>query len=214
MILNTYFRSTAAYRVRIALNLKGLAHELLPVNLLNDGGEHKTPEYLAKNPDGLVPTLETENRVLAQSIAILEYLEETYPKPALLPENPLDRAYLRGLAQTIASDIHPLNNLRVLQYLINDLGVSEEQKLKWYHHWVVSGFKGLETRLAQNEHTGYCCFGDTPTFADVCLIPQIYNAVRFNCPLDDYPTIQAINAHCLQLEAFAQSVPDIQPDAE
>ncbi len=214
MILTSYFRSTAAYRVRIALNLKGLDHQLKPIHLLRAGGEHKTPEYLSKNPDGLIPTLETEGRVLAQSIAILEYLEETYPEPALLPSNPLDRAYLRGLAQTIASDIHPLNNLRVLQYLVKQLGASEEQKLNWYHHWVATGFSGLETRLANNENTGLCCFGDSPSIADVCLIPQVYNAVRFDCPLEDYPTIMRINRHCLELDAFAKAVPDKQPDAE
>lgn len=214
MKLTTYFRSTAAYRVRVALNLKGIEHELEPIHLLRDGGEHKTPEYLDKNPDGLIPTLETQGRMLAQSMAILEYLEEKYPQPALLPEDLFDRAYLRGLAQTIASDIHPLNNLRVLQFLTNDLGVSEEQKIAWYHHWVASGFKGIETRLARNEKTGLCCFGDTPTLADVCLIPQVYNAVRFKCPLDDYPTIMRINEHCLSLDAFADAVPDKQADAE
>lgn len=215
MKLTTYFRSTAAYRVRIALNLKGLEHELIPINLLRDGGEHKTSEYLEKNPDGLIPLLEIgDGRALAQSIAILEYLEETHPEPALLPKNSFDRAYLRGLVQSIASDIHPLNNLRVLQYLKGDLDVSEEQKLAWYHNWVAAGFKGIETRLARNAHTGLCCYGDTPTFADVCLIPQVYNARRFDCPLQDYPTINRINEHCLTLDAFAKAVPHKQPDAE
>lgn len=214
MKLTTYFRSTAAYRVRIALNLKGLEHQLTPVHLLRDGGEHKTPEYLENNPDGLIPTLETEGLVLAQSMAILEYLEETYPEPALLPHNTLDRAYLRGLAQTIASDIHPLNNLRVQQYLVTELGASEQQKLDWYHHWVAAGFSGLETRLARNEKTGLCCFGDSPTLADICLIPQVYNAKRFACSLDDYPTINRINDHCLSLPDFAKAVPENQADAE
>ena len=214
MKLSTYFRSTAAYRVRIALNLKGIEHELVPVHLLRDGGEHKTEGYLSKNPDGLVPALENDGHVLAQSIAILEYLEETHPQPALLPEDPIDRAYLRGLAQSIACDIHPLNNLRVLQYLVNTLEASEEQKLAWYHHWVGSGFKGIEARLANDARTGLCCYGDTPTIADVCLIPQVYNAKRFNCPLDDYPTIMRINDHCLGLEAFDVSTPDKQPDVE
>lgn len=212
--LTTYFRSTAAYRVRIALNLKGLEHELVPIHLLKDGGEHKTASFLNRNPDGLIPTLETHGQVLAQSMAIMEYLEEEYPTPALLPSKSLDRAYLRGLAQTIASDIHPLNNLRVLKYLTGKLNASEEQKTQWYHHWVATGFKGLETRLANNANTGRFCFGDTPTLADICLIPQVYNALRFNCPMDDYPTINRINQQCLQLDAFANAAPDLQADAE
>lgn len=213
LTLTTYFRSTAAYRVRIALNLKGLEHELVATNLLKDGGEHKTPKFLSKNPDGLIPTLATEGRVLAQSMAILEYLEERYPQPALLPNDLLDRAYLRGLAQTIASDMHPLNNLRVQQYLVNEMGVSEDQKLQWYHHWIATGFKGLETRLAQDPRTGLCCYGDEPSLADLCLVPQVYNALRFNCPMDDYPTIQKINDHCLSIDAFAKAAPERQADA-
>jgi len=213
MILSTYFRSTAAYRVRLALNIKGVDHELVPVHLLRDGGEHKTADYLDKNPDGLVPALETQGQVLAQSLAIIEYLEETHPEPPLLPGSALDRAYVRGLAQTIASDIHPLNNLRVLQYLMNNLNSTENQKQRWYEHWVATGFRSIETRLARNQHTGLCCFGDTPTLADVCLIPQVYNAERFNCPMGDYPTIKRINTHCLSLPAFALSAPDQQPDA-
>ena len=213
MKLTTYFRSTAAYRVRIALNLKGLSHELVPVNLLKDGGQHKTPEFLTKNPDGLIPTLETEGRVLAQSIAILEYLEEAHPKVALLPSEPLERAYVRGLVQTIASDMHPLNNLRVLQFLVNEMGASEERKLQWYHHWIAKGFTSLETRLAATSNAGQFCFGDSPTFADVCLIPQVYNALRFDCPMADYPTINSINAHCLSLAPFSESSPQNQVDA-
>ncbi|NND81730.1 MAG: maleylacetoacetate isomerase [Gammaproteobacteria bacterium] len=212
--LTTYFRSTAAYRVRIALNLKGLEHELVPVHLLKGGGEHKTEQFLTQNPDGLIPTLSTEDGVLAQSMAILEYLEETAPTPALLPESAIDRAYVRGIAQTIVSDMHPLNNLRVLQYLVNELEASEEQKLSWYKHWVATGFKGIEARLASDGRPGVCCYGDDPTLADVCLIPQVYNAQRFNCPLDAYPNIRRINEHCLSLPAFAEAVPALQPDAE
>lgn len=214
MKLTTYFRSTAAYRVRIALNLKGLAHELIPIHLLNDGGQHKTPDFLAKNPDGLIPVLETEGRVLAQSIAILEYLEEAHPNVALLPDTPLDRAYVRGLVQTIASDIHPLNNLRVLQFLVREVGASEEQKSLWYHNWIAKGFTGLETRLAATSNCGQYCFGDSPTLADVCLIPQVYNALRFDCPMDSYPTINRINEHCLSLKAFDDSTPQNQADAQ
>jgi len=211
MKLTTYFRSTAAYRVRIALNLKGIDHELVPVNLLS--GEHKNPAFALHNPDGLIPTLEIDQRILVQSIAILEYLEETHPQPALLPEGPLDRAYVRGLAQVVASDMHPLNNLRVYQYLMSDMGVSEQGKLTWYHHWLAQGFRGLELRLASSSNTGQCCFGDVPSMADICLIPQVYNANRFEFPLDDYPTIQRINEHCLNLPAFSQARPEQQPDA-
>lgn len=213
MKLATYFRSTAAYRVRIALHLKGLEHELQPINLLKDGGEHKTPEFLAKNPDGLIPTLDTQGQVLAQSIAILEYLEETYPSVALLPSNSIDRAIIRGLVQTIASDMHPLNNLRVLQFLVKEMGLSEEQKLQWYHHWIAKGFTGLEKRLETTSQAGRFCFGDAPTMADVCLVPQVYNAHRFDCPMEDYPTINQINQHCMSLAAFADSAPSQQPDA-
>ncbi|MFT5574231.1 MAG: maleylacetoacetate isomerase [Cryomorphaceae bacterium] len=212
--LTTYFRSTAAYRVRIALNLKGLEHELFAVHLLKEGGQHKTKQYLNTNPDGLIPTLETDGQVLAQSMAIIEYLEETHASPALLPCSPLDRAYVRGLAQTICSDMHPLNNLRVLKYLTAEMGVSEEHKLQWYQHWVAVGFTGLETRLANDLRSGLCCIGDKPSLADVCLVPQVYNAERFNCPMQDYPTIQRINEYCLSLEPFAQAAPHLQADAE
>jgi maleylacetoacetate isomerase len=214
MELYSYFRSTAAYRVRIALNLKGLDYDILPVHLLRDGGQQKSADYLAKNPDGLVPALATEDQVLSQSIAILEYLEETYPNPALLPEHSLDRAYVRAIAQSVACDIHPLNNLRVLQYLTNTLAVNDEQKKAWYHHWVATGFSSIETRLARESRAGLCCFGDSPTLADACLIPQVYNAKRFDCPLHDYPTILRINDHCLTLDAFDAARPEHQPDAE
>lgn len=210
MKLTTYFRSTAAYRVRIALNIKQLKHELIPINLFT--GEHKNDQFRKHNPDGLIPTLDTGDAVLAQSMAILEYLEESHPQPALLPKDPTERALVRGIAQTIASDIHPLNNLRVLKYLMSDMSVNEADKLKWYHHWLQQGFDSIEQRLA-NQSTGKYCFGDTPTFADVCLIPQVYNAVRFEFALDEYPTIQAINQHCLNTAAFADARPEIQADA-
>lgn len=212
MKLTTYYRSTAAYRVRITLKLKGVAHELIPINLLK--GEHKESEFLAKNPDGLIPTLETDDYALSQSIAILEYLEEAYPKVALLPNDSLDRATVRGLVQTIASDMHPLNNLRVLQFLVNEMGVSEEQKLQWYQHWIANGFTGLEARLAKSSDTGKFCFGDSPSMADVCLVPQVYNAHRFDCPMEDYPTISQINNHCMSLSAFADTAPSRQSDAQ
>lgn len=211
MKLTTYFRSTAAYRVRIALNLKQIAHELVPINLF--AGEHKNTDFCAHNPDGLIPTLDTGQHVLAQSMAILEYLEETHRAPPILPKDSADRAYVRGLAQTIVSDMHPLNNLRVYKYLMSDMGVDEAGKLKWYHHWLAQGFNGLERRLANNSNTGKCCFGDAPTIADICLIPQIYNANRFDFSMDSYPTIQRVNQHCLGLSAFDQAKPAAQPDA-
>lgn len=211
MILTTYFRSTAAYRVRIALNLKALAHELVPVNLLT--AEHTEPSFLAHNPEGLLPTLEVEGQVLTQSVAILEYLEEAYPEPPLLPSGNLERAQVRALVNMIASDLHPINNLRVLKYLISDMKVNDEDKMKWYHHWIAKGFSSLEQRLANSPNTGDFCFGNTPTFADICLVPQVYNANRFNCPMDEYPTIQRIDQRCLELDAFAKARPEVQVDA-
>jgi maleylpyruvate isomerase len=210
MKLTTYFRSTAAYRVRIALNLKGIEHELLPLNLFT--GEQKSAKFLAHNPDGLIPTLEAGNDTLTQSMAILEYLEEAYPKVSLLPKNLVQRAFVRALSQTIASDIHPLNNLRVQKYLAEEMGVSEDKKLQWYHHWVATGFTGLETRLAKS--SGEFCVGDKVSFADVCLIPQVYNAQRFNCPMENYPTINRLNEQNLKLEAFANAAPHLQADAQ
>lgn len=211
MKLTTYFRSTAAYRIRIALNLKAIEHELLPINLFNN--EHHSPEFIEHNPDGLIPTLDTGDVVISQSMAILEYLEETHPNPALLPQTATDRAFVRGLAQTIVSDMHPLNNLRVYTFLMNEMGVDEKGKMKWYFHWLKQGFTSLEARLAKNSKTGLCCFGDTPSLADICLVPQVFNAVRFEFDLQPYPVIQRINQHCLSLPAFAQARPEVQPDA-
>lgn len=210
MKLTTYFRSTAAYRVRIALNLKAIEHQLQPLNLFT--GEQKSGDFLRINPDGLIPVLDTGVDVLTQSMAILEYLEETHSEVRLLPNEPIDRAFVRALAQTIVSDIHPLNNLRVQQYLANEMGVSAEQKLQWYQHWVATGFSGLEKRLVKS--AGQFCFGDTVSIADVCLIPQVYNALRFDCPMDDYPTINRLNTACLKLEAFDRAAPHNQADAQ
>ncbi len=211
MKLTSYFRSTAAYRVRIALNLKQINYDIACINLLS--GEQQSADFLSRNPEGLVPTLDTQGRVLAQSMAILEYLEEAYPASPLLPAAPLERAYVRGLAHIIVSDMHPLNNLRVQQYLVNQLGVSEEDKLTWYRHWVAKGFTSLERRLSNNPATGSCCFNHSPTLADVCLIPQVYNARRFDCPLQDYPTIKRIETHCLSLPEFNKAQPERQIDA-
>ena len=209
MKLTTYFRSTAAYRVRIALNLKGVKHQLVPLNLFT--GEQNSDDFLNTNPDGLIPVLDTGIDILTQSMAILEYLEEIRGEVKLLPDHPADRAFVRALAQTIISDIHPLNNLRVQQYLVTEMGVSEEKKRQWYQHWVATGFSGLEKRLSKS--AGAFCVGDAVSIADVCLIPQVYNAHRFSCPMDDYPTINQLNETCLRLVAFASAAPHLQPDA-
>ncbi len=205
--LYDYFRSTASYRVRIALAYKQCDYKTIPIHLINNGGEQHQSQYLELNPQGLVPTLKADNHYLHQSLAILEYLEECHPEPRLLPKDPIVRAEIRAVAQSIACDIHPLNNLRVLQYLQQKLNVSEDEKNTWYHHWVHKGLSALETQLAQHPARGLCCFGDTPTFADLCLIPQMFNAHRFEVPLDDYPTLVAIEAHCLTLPAFIAAAP-------
>jgi len=209
MKLTTYFRSTAAYRVRIALNLKEVKYELNPLNLFT--GEQRSNDFINVNPDGLLPVLETNEGTLTQSMAILEYLEETQTAVKLLPDDPIQRALIRALAQTIVSDIHPLNNLRVQKYLSTEMGVDDDNKLKWYQHWVATGFKALEKRLADS--ADQYCVGNTVSLADICLIPQVYNANRFNCPMNDYPTINRLNQECLKLDAFARAAPDLQPDA-
>ncbi len=214
MQLYSYFRSSAAYRVRIALNLKGLSYETVPVHLLKDGGQQLLDTYTALNPNALVPTLVDGDVVLHQSMAIVEYLDELHPEPALLPADLAGRAHVRALAQTIACDIHPLNNLRVLKYLKRTLEVSEEAKNAWYLHWVEVGLQALETMLAQSPRTGRYCHGDTPGLADICLVPQVANARRFQCDIDAFPTIARIDAACGELPAFAQAAPARQPDAE
>lgn len=213
MNLYSYFRSSAAYRVRIALNLKGLAYRTLPVHLLRDGGEQHRPAYRAVNPAGLVPALEDRGHTLTQSLAILEYLEEQYPQTPLLPQGSAERARVRAIAQSIACEIHPLNNLRVLQYLSGTLGLGEEQKNAWYRHWVGEGLGAVERLLADDRRTGAFCHGDRPTLADCCLVPQVFNARRFGCELDAMPTILAIVARCQSLEAFQRAAPEHQPDA-
>jgi len=214
MKLYTYFRSSASFRVRIALALKGLDYEYVPVHLLREGGQQFAVGFTAMNPAALVPVLDDDGVVLTQSLAIIEYLEETWPQPALLPADAVDRARVRALALTVACEIHPLNNLRVLGYLSKTLGVSEEQRNAWYRHWVETGLATLEAMLANDPRTGTCCHGDTPTLADVCLVPQIFNAQRFKARLDHVPAVMRIHQHCLTLPAFAQSVPALQPDAE
>lgn len=211
MKLYTYFRSSAAYRVRIALNLKGIAYEPKFVHLRR--GEQRSPDFLALNPQGLVPVLVDGNHVLTQSLAIIEYLEELYPKPPLLPQSAQARARVRALAYAVACEMHPLNNLRVLNYLETALGHIETKRLAWYRHWIAEGFTALEQMLA-NPSTGAFCHGETPTLADVCLVPQVYNAVRFGCDLSSFPTVRRINQACLALPAFRAAAPENQPDAE
>lgn len=206
MLLYDYFRSTAAYRVRITLNLKGLDYQSQPVNLLQ--GEESGADYLQHNPQGLVPSLQLEDgRILHQSLAICEYLDETYPEPALLPADPAARAQVRAFAQVIACDIHPLNNLRVLKYLVGELEVAEEAKLIWYHHWVQEGFSALEALMQRQADSTYC-FGESPTLADICLVAQMFNARRFECDVSPYPRLVAITERCEQLEAFSRAHPD------
>ena len=212
MKLYTYFRSSAAYRVRIALALKGLAYAAVRVHLMK--GEQYGAEYSAINPQNLVPVLEDEGQRVTQSLAILQYIDETWPQPPLQPADRFGRARVRSLALLIACEIHPLNNPRVLNYLTGKLGASEEQKLEWYHHWIKTGFSALEKRLAGERETGRYCHGDTPGFADCALVPQMANALRFKVDLAEFPTIRRINAACLELEAFQKAAPENQPDAE
>ena len=205
-----YARSSAAFRVRIVLALKGLDPEPEYLNLR--AGAQRSARYLAMNPQGLVPTLIDGGAALTQSVAILEYLEETHPEPPILPGDSAGRARVRALGQVVACDIHPLNNLRVLRYLTGRLGVSEAAKLAWYRHWVAEGLAALEALTAGHPATGGFCHGDRPTLADVCLVPQIFNAKRFDCPLDAYPTLLRIFEACMALPAFDQAQPAKQPD--
>lgn len=210
MKLYTYFRSSAAYRVRIALNLKGIDYESVPVDLKPDA--HRRPEYLAINPQGLVPALEDAGALLSQSLAIIEYLEETHPEPPLLPRAPLDRARVRSLALAIACDLHPLNNRRVLNYLRSPLGHDEEAVNGWYRHWVAQVFEGLEAQ-ARRTSDGRNLIGGQISLADVCLVPQLFNARRFDCDLEPFPTLTAVGAHLELLPAFARAAPAAQPDS-
>lgn len=210
MILYDYFRSSAAYRVRIALNLKGLAPERRFVHLLN--GEQRSAEYKSINPQGLVPVLETDGQILTQSLAIIEYLDETHPAPPLLPTSAADRAWVRAFALAIACDIHPLNNTRVLGYLKDELGHDEETRNRWYRHWIREGFIALEQVLAKRLSNSAFCLGEAPTLADICLIPQVANANRFKCPMDDFPLIRGINERAMALPAFDLAQPSKQPD--
>ena len=214
MRLYTYFRSSAAYRVRIALNLKELDYDAIPVHLLRDGGEQLQEEYRAINPSGLVPSFQDDFITLTQSMAILEYLEDEFPKIPLLPKDAAGRARVRELAQIVACDIHPVNNLRVLRYLVKDMGLSEEVKTEWYRHWLVNGLDVLEKHLARDPSAGPLCHGYNPTIADCFLVPQVFNALRHGIDMAPYPNIRRINEACATLPAFVAAHPSKQPDAE
>jgi maleylacetoacetate isomerase len=209
--LYSYYRSSAAYRVRIALNIKGLAYETVSVHLTKDGGHNRRPEYQAVNPQMRVPSFVTDaGDVLIQSLAIIEYLDETHPEPPLLPKEPLARAHARALAQIVACDIHPLNNVGPLRYLKRELHQEQNAIDAWYHHWVIDGFTALEALVRSGP---YAC-GIAVTVADICLVPQIYNARRLNVPLDKFPKIVGIDAACMKLAAFDRARPENQPDTE
>lgn len=214
MKLYTYWRSSAAYRVRIGLNLKAMAYEDVYVHLVKDGGEQLKDAYRAINPQALVPALELDGgQYLTQSLAILEYLDEINKDAPFLPVEAVDRAYVRSLSLSIACDIHPVNNLRVLKYLSGVLNVSDDAKTEWYRHWVKTGLEALETSLSQSGKTGRFCFGDEAGLADICLVPQVYNAKRFNVDLTPYPNIIRIEENCQSLSAFAKAAPEMQGDA-
>ena len=214
MKLYTFFRSSASYRVRIALNLKGLDYEQLPIHLRRGGGEQWTTAYQSVNPQGLVPTLEDGGRSITQSLAIIEYLEERYPEPPLLPSDPTDRATVRGMALAIACEIHPLQNLRVLNYLRNEMKQAEAEANRWAQHWILLGLSALEQMVLAAPRRGKFCFGGSPSLADVFLVPQLYNARRFGCYLSGFPTLVRIGANCGALPAFSKAAPENQPDAE
>lgn len=209
--LYTFWRSSASYRVRILLNLKGLDYTAVPIHFRKEGGQHRKPEFLAKNPQGLLPLWEEGDWTLAQSLAIMEYLDEIHPTPPMLPENTRSRAEVRAMAQVIACEIHPLNNLRVMGYLKQQMGQSEDQVKEWYQHWVALGFEAVEADLKQT--AGKYCHGDKITMADCCLVPQVYNALRFDCDMSPYPAIVRINGALNLLDAFKKSAPEMQPDA-
>ena len=214
MKLYTFFRSSASYRVRIALNLKALNCEQVPIHLRRGGGEQFSATYKAINPQALVPALEDAGRILTQSLAIMEYLEERYPKPPLLPADPADRALVRSMALIIACEVHPIQNLRVLVHLKNNMKQSEDDLNLWARHWIDLGLSAFEQIVVSSPKQSGFCFGDTPTLADICLVPQLANARRFGCDLSAYPTLLQIEKACSALPAFADAAPEKQPDAE
>jgi maleylacetoacetate isomerase len=213
MRFHGYFRSSSSYRCRIAFNLKGIAYEFAPVHLLNDGGEQKAPGYRALNPQGLVPTLEYDGLVLGQSLAILEWLDETHPEPPLLPKSADERAQVRAFSQIIACDIHPLQNLRILQYLKAEFGQDQVGVDKWCQRWIGDGLGACEEILSQQQTRNRFCFGNEPGLADICLVPQVFSAERFGVDLTAMPRIRGIHAACSELSAFSDAHPSKQPDA-
>jgi len=214
MELYSFFRSAASFRVRIVMNLKGIAYETLPVHLFRNGGEHRQPAYLKINPQGLVPTLLHDGLVLTQSTAICEYLEETHPAPPLLPESAAARGRVRSIMAAVACDIHPLASVRVMKYLSDELDLGEQKKLAWGRHWVTAGLEAVEALLSRSLDTGLYCHGDSPTLADAFLAPQVATAQTFKISLDLFPTLSRINARCMADAAFAASLPQNQPDSE
>jgi maleylacetoacetate isomerase len=214
MKLYTFFRSSASYRVRIALNLKGIPYEQAPVHLRRGGGEQLQPPYTTLNPQALVPALEDNGQILTQSLAIIEYLEEKHPNPPLLPKDPAGRALVRSMALIIACEVHPIQNLRVLNYVKSSYNQTDDQVNRWARHWIDLGLTALEQMIAAQPNRGKFCFGNTPTLADICLIPQLGNARRYGCDLSQYPSILSIDGNCMSLPAFADAAPEKQPDAE
>ncbi len=214
MKLYTFFRSSASYRVRIALNLKGLSYEQEPIHLRRSGGEQFGSAYKAINPQALVPALEDGGRILTQSLAIIEYLDEKYPRPPLLPEAAADKAIVRSMALVIACEVHPIQNLRVLNYLKNDCRLTDDDTNRWARHWIDLGLSALEQTVLSSPKRGLFCFADVPTLADICLVPQLANARRFGCDLTQFPTLVQIESRCVREPAFAAAAPENQPDAE
>jgi len=214
MKLYTFFRSSASYRVRIALNLKGLSYEQVPIHLRRGGGEQLTPAYRAINPQALVPALEDSGKILTQSLAIIEYLDEKFPNPPLLPKDPADKGIVRSMGLVIACEVHPIQNLRVLNYVKAHYNQSEAQVNQWAQHWIDLGLSALQEMIVAQPRRGNFCFGNSPTLADICLIPQLGNARRYGCDLSKYPVILQIEKHCSALPAFANAAPEKQPDAE
>jgi len=214
MKLYTFFRSSASYRVRIALNWKGIGYEQAAIHLRRGGGEQLMPAYQALNPQGLVPALEDNGRILTQSLAIIEYLEETHPNPPLLPQNAADKALVRSMALVIACEVHPIQNLRVLNYVKATYNQTDEQVNQWAQHWIDLGLSALQELIVGQSKGGKFCFGDSPSLADICLIPQLGNARRYGCDLSKYPTILAIEKNCNAIPAFTDAAPEKQPDAE